>query len=274
MNLSKVVLALGAGVVVLAGSSAKAVVYFSDDFSTFTPGNLVGQPGWTQQGSSSSQPIQVVNGRVEVVGGLQTDAQDAIRDPNGAPIADGTSLFLSSSFRVDSAPSSTANNGNGSAYFFAVRMGTFDNGRIVARQSATDPTKYVLGHRITGQAANPFVFGTTELSFGQEYTMVYAMDFVAGATNDVFTLYINPNSDRASSTAYLGSTNGASDPTSVTGVVISQFGNATVNSAGVSISRLALTNNFGEAVAAVPEPGTLAALGLGAVALLRRRAKK
>ncbi|MEQ1935534.1 MAG: hypothetical protein ABL962_16870, partial [Fimbriimonadaceae bacterium] len=172
-NKSLIISVISAGTLLLA-QPASATIFFNDDFSTFTSGNLVGQPGYTQVGASATGPLQVAGGNVVVPGGQSVDNQDALRGA-AVTLTDGTSLFMAASINISSAPSFTANSGNGSAYFLAIRSGGFDNGRIVAKTSSTDPSKYVLGVRATGQGANTFVFGTTELNFGQEYNVVEAV---------------------------------------------------------------------------------------------------
>lgn len=272
MNTRTCLLALSA---VLVVPMSGATVYFADDFSKFNSGNLVGQNGWAQRGTQATSPLQVTGGKVQIGGGQTADNQDAIRAASPALTA-GTSLFMAARFSLSDAPSFTANSGNGSSYFFAIRSGGFDNGRIVAKRSQTNSDKFILGLRATGQSANSFVWGTQELDFNTEHTIVQALDVVAGATNDVFTLFVNPTSSvRGNNTAYATQVNAGTDPAApFDGVVISQFGNSSgVTSAAVAIGGLALTDDFSEALAVVPEPGTMAALGLGALALMRRRRK-
>lgn len=269
MRRRSAILSLAIVAAVSAIPSAQAAIYFADNFATFADGNLVGQGGYTQVGTISTLPLQVSNGRVLIPGGQTANNQDAVRliDPV-APVA-GNSVYVGALLTITSAPTSA----DGSSYFLAIRSNTFDNGRIVARQSSTDSSKFSLGIRATGQTGNTFVFGS-ELDYGTDYVVIMAIDFVNGTSNDVFSLYVNPVSTiRANNTVYASVVNAATDMDDYRGVTISQFASTTLTTAGASIGALAMTNDFGDAVQAVPEPATMAVLGLGALALMRRRRK-
>lgn len=249
---------------------ANATVFFNDDFSTFTNGDLVGQNGWAQRGTTATLPLQVNGGRVVIGGGQTVDNQDAIKVAGAPTIADGTSLFMGARFTINSASTATG----GSSYFLALRTGGFDNLRIAVRESSAG--KFQLGLRFNGQAANVFAWGS-ELDYGVRYNLIAAFNSIAGATNDTASVFINPTSQQiGNNTAYASVTSLATDLVGpVDGVVISQFGNATgVVSADLALARVLLADNFQEAFDAVPEPATMSILALGALAALRRRNRK
>jgi hypothetical protein len=264
---------IGASTCVIAVTGgASAAVLFQDNYSSFASGNLAGQGAYAQIGTNSTNPMQVSGGQVVIPGGTVA-YQDVIRNFDYT-FADGNSLFVATLLTVHGAPSFDANSGNGSAYFLSPRMGGFENGRIIAKTTQNDPTKYLLGLRATGQSANPIVFGTQELTFGQTYAVILAIDLVAGASNDIFSLYVDPVSSRPASTVYVSQVNAGTDPANpFQGVRLAQFASATIPRADVRFNNLVLTNDFSDAVAAVPEPATLVALGAGALALIRRRKK-
>jgi hypothetical protein len=254
----------------LGAASAQAAPLFADDFSTFAPGNLVGQAGWTQLGSVSALPLQVANGRVQVPGGQTANNQDAIKTVTA--VNSGT-FYAGVTAAITAAPDSTVNNGNGSSYLIALRdtTGNFDNGRLVARQ--VDATSYVLGIRTTGQASTSFVFGTTPLPYGVDQQIVLEWTFVDGTTNDVLNLIVNPTStDRSAQTVYATSTNLGTDPTVLGGLVIAQFVNSTTPNPAGSLGRAGIADNFADAYAVVvPEPASLSLVAAAGLLALRRR---
>ncbi len=258
----------------LLAFSTNAALFFSDDFSTYADGNLVGQNGWAQQGASATLPLQITSGRLQIPGGQTVDNQDALKS-FGATItqpASGTaSYFFGLQLNLSSAPAAN------SSYFAALYDGSsFFNFRIAAKDNGAG--QFLLGGRPNGQTGYPFGFGTLGLSYNTPHVLIVEADLVAGAQNDVIKLFVDPTStDLSSQTPYATSTwngvNGVTDPTALSGLLISQFGNATgTTTAGSDIGIVAAGDSFPEVVTAVPEPSTLALIGVGlASALLLRR---
>lgn len=257
---------LSAAVVAGLGvASADAALIVNDDFSTFTAGNLVGQNGYLQDGSVATNPIKVAVGRVEIPGGQTVNNQDAEKSLGGFTFStSNTSIFAGIRAIVNDAPAST----NGSSYFLALEEASasaFDNLRLVAKELSN--TTYQLGFRTTGQAENPFVFGATPLDYGTEYRIVLGYESVAGPANDAATLYVDD-------TPYAAQTQGAAtgDAAGFQTVLLSQFGSATLQTADVSIARLAVGASRAEVTTAlVPEPAALGLVGVGGLLALRRR---
>jgi len=54
------------GATLTVNNPAPPFIGFSDDFSTFAPGNLVGQSNWTQLGTATGLPLQVSGGQVTI----------------------------------------------------------------------------------------------------------------------------------------------------------------------------------------------------------------
>jgi hypothetical protein len=265
-------------------SCANALVVVYSDFSTFSDGNLVGQGGWLQFGTNSSTPIQVVNGRVVWDSGINIGSgQDAIL-PFGVgneifPPASGTaSVFMA--FRME-ITGVIAGNSNPS-YFAALSIDSstssappnFVNARLAARESITGME---LGARVTGQAGFPYFYGQP-LSLNTTLTVVARVNLAEGAQNDTVDLFINPTSaDFELITPYttaLFTSGVGTDPTSLGGLVLSQFTNATTAQAGVSIERLLVTTDPNLAWQVIPEPNTAILLfGVGGLILIRRMMK-
>jgi hypothetical protein len=259
----------------LAVASAHAGVLLNEDFSTFTAGDLVGQNGWTQLGTSATLPLQVNSGAV-VITGAQTppDNQDAIKNftaPFAAPASGSASLFVGAQLSLSSAP--TAN----SSYFLAVYDGvSFANIRVAAKDNGG--TGFLLGARVTGQGGYPFVFGSVGLAYDTPHAIFVQAELVAGAQNDIVKVYVNPTSaDLASQTPYLTETYASgtvNDPAQLTGLIISQFANATTTTVGANISKVASADNFADAFYAIPEPSSLALVAIGAVLFAVRRRRE
>jgi len=258
-------------------SSAQATTYVSDHFSTFTPGNLVGQNGWTQLGASTKLPLQVSGGKVVIPSGQTADNQDAVKSL-GSTVTN--SLYAGLSLNLSSAPVGTP------SYFFAMleSSGNFANGRLAAiDNSANVPGTYLLQARFTGQGGNPFVAGTTPLLYGQTYNVVEKLIITPTGVGEGIVLYVNPTSNvEGAQTPYLNTvpqttTGFIIPPVGINAVNISQFASGSVSNSGVSIGHVYVADTFAEAAnVIVPEPSTmcLAAMGAGLGTILLRRQKR
>lgn len=245
---------------VTAYSAANAAVYYSTNFASgYTNGNLVGQNGWTQTGTSTTSPLQVTNGFATV----GTSGQDAYAAfATSASATAGTSLYLAASITLTSAQS-------GGDYFLHVSSptGTTSNfyGRVAAKSSGSG---FVLG---ISTSSSTFAYGSTVLNFNQSYNVVMSLDFVTGSSNDVASIFIDPNStDRGTLTAYAtaNSWGATAEPTSITAVNLRQ-GNGSV-APSVKVASLTSGDSLA-AVGVVPAPGAAALIGLAGLATSRRR---
>jgi hypothetical protein len=253
------ILAVGAVAAVCGG--AEAAVYYSTNFSSgYVAGGLVGQNGWGQTGTISTNPIQV-NGGEAVVG---TSGQDVFSSfSTVAPTTAGSTLYFAATMTVTAAQAT-------GDYFLHVSdpAGTPSNfyGRLFAKSSGSG---FVLGLSPNTTTAT---YGSSVLNFNQSYQVVVAWDFVAGASNDSFSLFVNPNStDRASLSAYVVSAAFASgEPTTQVSAINLRQGNAS-NAPSVRVSTLAAGSSLAD-VGVIPAPGALALLGAaGLVGGSRRR---
>lgn len=260
-------------VVAASAVPALATVQTSADFSTYANGNLVGQNGWAQQGTSVLNPLQVTNGQVVIpglaAGAGNTDNQDAVRAFSPVLSGNGNSVFVGASITVNAAfaPNSTV----GSAFILALNSTDatpFQNLRLVARQG-TEANTFQFGLRATGQSQNQPFF-TNNLSFGTTYNLVLAYNFVTGSLNDTVAGFVSTATPTAGS-QWGSSTLGAGEAPGFQGLVISQFANTTQSQTGLTIGRLVVADTFAEAAGFVPTPGTAALVGLAGLAAARRR---
>lgn len=252
---------------------ASASLLISEDFSTYAPGNLVGQNGWAQTGAASTNPLQVSGGRVVIPGisvGTSADDQDAHKDLAGSVVSVPNTVFFAGLITVNSAaPSTVAAPPYVLAVSTAINGGGFANWRLTFRSFGGG---YQLGARVTGQAGSPYAFGTSELAFGQEYLIVARFD----ATNspaDSVSVFVNPSTlDLTGDTPTLTASIGTGTPPAGFGsIIISQFATTAAGQPSWSIGRLALGTTPAATIAAIPEPAALAPLAAAGILLARRR---
>ena len=251
---------LAVGAVAAVCGAAEAALYYSTSFSSgYANGNLVGQSGWAQTGVTATAPIQV-NGGQAVVG---TSGQDVYSSfSTAAPTTSGSTLYFAATVTVTAAQAT-------GDYFFHVSdpAGTTSNfyGRVFAKSSGSG---FVLGISPNTSTA---AYGATVLNFNQSYQVVVGWDFVAGASNDTFSLFVNPNStDRASLSAYVVSAAFASgEPTTQVSAINLRQGTA-ASAPSVRVSTLAAGSTLAD-VGVVPAPGAMALLGVAGLLGARRR---
>ena len=240
--------------ILIPSSGAFASALFSDNFDSYAPGNLVGQGSWLQTGTSTATPLQVANGAVSV-GSSGQDAYAAFS--SSVNTTGGGSLYMGMDLDVLTAQAT-------GDYFLHVTTtvggtsGFYD--KLEAKSSSSG---YVLGIEEAG--SDPVVWGTTVLSYGTSYNIVTEQDFVSGAANDTFELYVNPTD--STSDTYLNFTwNGTSAEASSYAEV--NFRQGTASAAPTeTIDNLVVGTSLSDVVP-VPEPSTLALAALGGFGFL------
>ncbi len=206
------------------------------NFATYTNGALVGQNGWQQYNTTSTEPLMVNSGVVAIAGARVADNQDVVypfANVIQQPATGTTIVYLDAVLTVSSAGVSNP------SYFFALNglntttsTGNFQNARLAAIQNADG---FVLGTRVNGQSGYPYTYGMTKLSFNTKYAVRLAIELNAGNANDIIKLYVGTNFNNLqlqSTAAY--NTGTVADPT-FGGILISQYGSVTVPEAGVAI---------------------------------------
>jgi len=263
-----IVASVCAAVVAQAANAAVDTTYYSTNFGTgYINGNLAGltqdaagQNGWKQLSTSAATPIQISNGAA-IIGTSGQDVYHAF--DSTATAVSGTTLFVGASLKVTAAQSA-------GDYFMFVGDPVGNSSNFYGRLAAKSTTGgFLLGIQSTSGTGSAMTYGTTVLSLNQTYNVVYAYDFVAGALNDTFTVYVNPTSaTRASLTAYVSAAwlSASAEPNQLTQIALRQGTAASAPS--VSVYSLAASNNL---AAFVPAPGCAALVGLAGLVASRRR---
>jgi hypothetical protein len=266
-------------------SSATMAAILDVDFSTYANGDLVGQNGWAQFGTTATAPLQVSGGAVRLPTAT-ADQQDAVlsfANQISAPLEGSSTLY----FAVQVSVTSTGAN---PSYFAALTTLTgsstasnFANARLATRLNA-ETSLPTFGTRVTGQAGYPFAYGA-DRAFTTTYNLIAEINLVAGAQNDTIRLFVQPTNTALDLTSvYATSVYGsgtATDPT-FGGLVLSQFASTTVQQSEVSVFRALVTQDLADveafALGAIPEPSAAASLAglaaLAAFALSRSRRAK
>jgi len=252
-------------------ASSHAATYLNEDFSTYANGNLVGQNGWILLGISTTNPIQISDGKL-VMSGNTIDNQDAQKafTYTSSP---GSTIYFGYQLQV----TGPGANGTGfnSSYFTGLHDGSFVDTRVAFLN--IDGMTYQVSARVNGQGANPFSSASDVLSFGSNtISIILGFTYANGGSlmADTLSLWVNPTSIADAPDITL-TNSGTAISSSFSALVISQFS----FSSDVAISKLAVADSLSEvfSVAVVPEPGTAALLAVGAgVALLawNRRARR
>jgi hypothetical protein len=249
----------------LAAASLQATVLFSDDFNSYTAGNLVGQGPWAQTGASTTSPIQVSGGTASVVGPLAASGQDIYAPlPGGTfALADGNSFYMGLDIKVTSVANATGD-------YFVHWSNTVGNtsvfpDRLYVKNSGT---QFVLGW--AGSSGTGTTFGSTLLDYGTGYRVALEYSAVAGTVNDQGAIYVNGVSYLGLTTMTTGA-EAAGPPENIAEVCLRQGSSGPI----LTVDNLNAATTLAEVTTftAIPEPTTavLSGLALLALAVLRRR---
>lgn len=234
----------------LSGTSAGAAVVLSDNFDSYNVGTLSGQGGWTATADAAT-PAQVVGDADKYVQLLI--GQDEYKAFTASvPHTDGNSLVTSFTANVTAATTT----GDYFVHLSSPLASTFNFYQRVFARSSGDG--FQLGLLETSGTGSSTTWGATVLPFGTDHDVDVTWNFVAGEKNDTFTLTVD-------GAPYLVDTwtSATAEPATLEAANLRQ---ASGNAATVQFDDYVVTE-----VAAVPEPTALAAIGLGAIGMLRRR---
>ena len=250
----------------LATASLQATVLFSDDFNSYTAGNLagttangIGQGTWAQTSTSSTTPIQANGSGGVSIGASGQDIYSPL--PGGSfTLADGSSFYMGLDINVASVANTSGD------YFLHWSTSVGNTGifpdRLYVKPSGT---QFLLGW--AGSSGTGITFGTTPLTYGTGYRVAVEYDAVAGAINDTGAIYVN-------SAPYVSgtfSTGTEPSPETIAEVNFRQGSSGPILT--VDNLNAATTLAEVETFTAIPEPTTVALGGLAllGLAVLRRR---
>jgi hypothetical protein len=232
-------------------SYSSGTILLTNDFSTYSSGNLVGQSGWTQIGATSNLPLLVDAGKVSMQQGTAQDASNAFTSTNSGSIYYFSQINFSAKGATADYPLSLYQGGSYGARLYAKSLNT--------------------GYQLAwgGGTTAPTTFGV-QLSLNTTYNIVMRYDIVAGAANDTGKLYVSQNSfnsDESLNTPYQDVTTwtGGTELTSFSDAVIRQGS----NSGTLTVGQFNVATTFSEVIP-VPEPSTWALIGLGSALVLWR----
>lgn len=245
-----------AAVIALA-ASASAATLFTENFSYALGSQLNGQGGWSAHSGAGTNPHTIntagglsypsygLSGIGNLVGPLAPNGED-----NNNTFAGQNSGDVYAAFMINA--SSTQTTGDYLFHFFdGAITGNIFRARVFLKKDASS-TNYAFGIQF-GSTVNT-VYTPFSYVPGTTYLLVVKYSFVAGATNDVASLFVNPAVECVEPVQATVSTTDATqtDVVLLDGLAIRQGGASSGASASLDGIRVATT--WSEAVCGAPVP--------------------
>ncbi|HOQ04832.1 MAG TPA: PEP-CTERM sorting domain-containing protein [Anaerohalosphaeraceae bacterium] len=218
-----------------------AAILMSDNFDSYTNGNLVGQGGWAAHSGAGNAPVQVVNGTVKLI--TQSTSAEDVNKSVGATMGSGDIWYAGLDVIVGSAST-------GKDYFAHFLQGTSNFAARVGVDMASGG-KFAFG--LFGVSAYPGALTGYVYDVEQTYRVVTSYNFTTG----LCTMWVN-GTEVLTQNWYTSNANTAY-----------AFRQGTSGSLRLTVDNLVVATTYAEA--AVPEPATMALLGLGGLLAVVRR---
>ncbi len=265
----------------LAVAPASADVLLSDNFNSYTSGNLMGQGPWVQVPTepASTLPyddVQVSGGAVVLTPGDGTTTAGQWVEAALTPAVKRTSADQSIYYAADISVTSAA----AGDYFMSVRNSGTSKSYAAQLWAKADPadatgTKYLLGLSI---ASGGLVWGTDDLTLGQTYHIVaqYLLTGSANGSTDYANLYVDPAdaATQANDTPYAATSSNTGKSSGLANLDLREgtqpLAPLVPISPTVTLDNLVVSTDFTSA-AVTPEPASLALIGLAGAFLLSGR---
>lgn len=250
---------LGAAVAAwaLCPLGASAQQYLTENFD-YPVGGLNGNGAWVAYGSSTKEPIQVVDAPLAYEGYQAEGTGKAVKMVSTSAAADSWAPFADAAVTSGAVYLSTLINvsadGGGAVYFLNFAQpttnGLFDGksggeyGRIYYIPSTEG--KYKLG---VSRYNKTYEATTEEYENGKTYLVVFKYEFVDGTTNDIVSLWVNPTDFTTEPTPLVQSdaSNIGGDPTrGLQAVELRQAGASSAAAPELTLSALRVAGSWSE----------------------------
>ena len=220
----------------LTGFSINAqALPFIESFN-YSNGNLIGNGNWIQQGSNSTDHIQILNNAIKFdQGGF--DAQIPLTTINS-----GTTYYKFELKATDVSNVIAANGGFFAGFVESTSTSNYGATLWLIRDPG-NTTKYTLGVQNTSTSAStttPDLPATYDFNSNTTYTVVVSYTFNAGTNNDETKLWINPTT--VADPPLITSTNNTADFTQIGAFMFRQ--DSSSETAFVEIDKLVIESSF------------------------------
>ena len=218
-----------------------------DDF-TGTTGSALTSNGWTAHPSAGATPIAINTSSISYLGYASSNIGNEVTMTTGEDIhktfTAQTSGTVYASFLVNLTSAST-----GGDYFFhfgQTTIGTTFRGRVFVRRDASNNLSFGIA-----QSTTLVNYSSAIYALNTTYLIVLRYEVVAGAANDVSSIYVNPPLNSVvPSTGWISNTDAAgTDLTNVGSVALRQGGATTAP--GLKLDGIRVSTTWSDIVGAV-----------------------